>query len=122
MAKPLTEISQRRLETCDKKLQTIMRAVNEVYPIYILCGHRNARDQNDAYKNGNSRLKWPDSRHNKMPSEAVDFGPKPLDWRDIEAFRRRGNLAKAIASEIGVKVIYGGDWKTLKDYGHLELV
>ena len=50
----------------------------------VLCGHRGEEDQNKAYDSGNSKVKWPNGRHNKKPSIAVDVAPYPIDWKDRE--------------------------------------
>ena len=41
----------------------------------IVCGHRNKEDQNKAFAEGKSKLKWPKGKHNKLPSQAVDAAP-----------------------------------------------
>ena len=53
--------------------------------ITLLWGHRPEKDQTEAFSSGKSELEWPDSKHNKLPSEAVDAGPYPLpkNWGDL---------------------------------------
>jgi hypothetical protein len=45
----------------------------------ILCGHREEKEQNEAFNKGNSKLKWPQSKHNSLPSLAVDIAPFPVN-------------------------------------------
>tara|TARA_R110002126_G_scaffold4331_1_gene22894 strand:+ start:21994 stop:22404 length:411 start_codon:yes stop_codon:yes gene_type:complete len=52
----------------------------------VICGYRNEVDQNKAFAEGKSKLKWPKSLHNSHPSLAIDVVPLPLDWNHIAAF------------------------------------
>ena len=65
---------------------------------------------------------WPNGKHNKKPSLAVDVVPYPVDWSDIERFIRFGWFVKGLAIGLGIKIRWGGDWKRFKDYPHFELV
>lgn len=51
---------------------------------------------------------------------AVDLAPWPLDWNNIERFKRLGALVLRAADEVGVKLAWGGNWKRV-DYPHYEL-
>lgn len=53
--------------------------------------------------------------------EAVDIAPYPIDWKNIEKFIDLSKHIKKIAASLGIKIQYGGDWKTFKDYPHYEL-
>jgi len=65
---------------------------------------------------------WPDGRHNKSPSRAVDLAPYPIDFQDIKRFEILGWFVKGLAKGLGIKVIWGGDWANFRDWGHFELV
>ena len=119
--------SLRRLGQCHPLLQRLMLSVVEETDISIICGFRNEADQNDAYKRGASKLKWPRSKHNKQPSEAVDAVPYPIDWHDELRFREMGRVVKEHWERIppeerdGWTLSWGGDWKTFKDFPHFEI-
>jgi peptidoglycan L-alanyl-D-glutamate endopeptidase CwlK len=98
-----------------------MSAVVEVTDIAILCGHRTKEEQDKAFGSGNSKLRYPFSRHNKFPSMAVDIAPFPIDWKDIAAFKRLAEIVKQKAAELEITVEWGGDWPSFKDYPHWEL-
>ena len=87
----------------------------------IICGHRGEEEQNEAFKSGASKLVYPNSKHNMEPSDAFDATPYPCDWSDIPSFQRLADIIKQAAETTGVKIIWGGDWKTFKDYPHFEL-
>lgn len=53
--------------------------------------------------------------------EAVDIAPYPIDWKNIKRFIELSKHIKKTAASLGIKIQYGGDWKTLKDYPHYEL-
>lgn len=54
-------------------------------------------------------------------SEAVDIAPYPIDWSDIERFKQLAIHIKKTADLLGIKIEWGGDWKTFKDYPHWQL-
>lgn len=116
-----SERSLERLATCHPDLRRLFFAVVTEIDCTVLCGHRCEADQRLAFEQGNSQLDWPLSMHNRLPSLAVDVGPYPLDWNDIEAFRKLAQIVKIKAQQMGIKVSWGGDWQTFKDYPHWEL-
>lgn len=80
-----SEISKARLKTCHKDLQTLFAHVIQDYDCTIVCGHRDQEAQDKAYSEGNSKLKYPQSKHNQNPSLAVDAAPyekgQGIDWK-----------------------------------------
>jgi hypothetical protein len=113
--------SEARLATCDPRLQQLARAVLRDMDVAVLCGHRTEAEQNAAYAAGNSQLRYPNSKHNALPSQAVDLAPYPIDWSNISRFQQMGELAKKKASLLGFAIAWGGDWTAFKDYPHVEL-
>jgi len=105
-----------RLLTCHAVLQDLMKRVVARRDCMIACGHRNEEDQNEAFDKGFSKLRFPQSKHNKFPSRAVDVVPWPEKWDDKEAFI---DLALIIREEWdkmenedknGFKLRWGGNW------------
>ena len=80
-----SESSKKRLETCDKDLQLIFRRVLADFDHSILCGHRGQTLQNKAFSQGYSTLKWPESKHNVLPSQAVDAAPYDYSISGIDS-------------------------------------
>jgi len=112
-----------RLGTCERDLQALFLCVVRERDCIILCGHRGEADQNKAFDEGKSKLRWPHGNHNKMPSRAVDVAPYPLDWDDKEAFVELSKVVKRHAKKMGIKVGWGGDWQGgFIDLPHWELV
>lgn len=102
--------SKKRLETCDTRLQEICAEAIKEYDFIVLCGHRNKADQDEAYQKGNSKLKWPKSKHNANPSRAMDLSPYPLDWKNLQRFKDLSKVILRIAGEKNIKIRWGGDF------------
>ena len=102
-------------------LQHLFNEVIKTIDCSVLCGYRGKEEQEAAYRDGNSRLHFPESKHNHLPSLAVDVVPYPIDWQNIERFKTFGAFVKKTAEELGITIRWGGDFKTWKDYPHYEL-
>lgn len=119
--------SEARLSTCHPDLQAVCRELIKQYDFSVLCGRRNKAEQDAAFAAGNSRLKYPQSKHNAKPSLAVDIVPYPTDWNNLARFRemlcRFDALARLMRErgEIESEFEYGADWARLKDYPHIEI-
>ena len=119
--------SDRNLNSCHHLLQRLMDSVIVDTDFSVICGHRGEKEQNEAYSTGNSKLKYPKSKHNSMPSMAVDIVPYPLDWKNIDSFKALAVEVKKVWDKIptaereGFDLSWGGDWKTFKDMPHYEL-
>lgn len=121
-----------KLKTCDYRLILLAHEVDKRFPIQIICGERNEKDQEHAYQNGMSKLRFPNSKHNinkeqgRAKSHALDAVPDPdnnpatLNWNDIEAFELMCLTFEQVADELGVKIRLGRDFK-FKDFPHIEL-
>ena len=59
---------------------------------------------------GNSKVKFPNGKHNKSPSVAVDVAPYPIDWKDRDRFHYFGGYVLGIAAMMGLRIRWGGDW------------
>ena len=113
--------SLERLSQCHPDLQKIANELIKELDVSILCGFRGEKEQNQAFINGKSKLKWPRSKHNKTPSLAIDIAPYPIDWKNIGRFIDMCDRIKRIASELGIKIKQGREF-SFKDYPHTELV
>lgn len=119
-------------------LQVVLYAYADEAPedmdLTITVGHRGQAEQHRAFVEGNSKLDWPDSPHNKKPSRAFDFVPCPFDgkkdWRDSLRFARIAGGLLYVARQKKVRLRWGGDWdqdgrsndQTFLDLGHLEVI
>ena len=133
----MPQFSQRsldRISTTHPDLQKVLKeAIINGPDFTIIFGHRGEEDQEKAFREGKSRLRWPQSKHNQLPSTAVDIAPWTggIDWQNINAFRRLASYIMGIADANGVRMRWGGDWdrdwseedeRSLRDFCHLELL
>ena len=110
--------SSANLATCHADIQRLANEVIKHVDHSITCGHRGKADQDKAVAQGNSTVKWPNGKHNKMPSEAIDVAPYPLNWNDAEAFTLLAGVYFGIAKMMGIKIRIGADWDG--DFNMLE--
>lgn len=127
--------SEEKLLQCHMDLQLIFNHIIKIYDISIICGHRNKEEQEKAYKNRRSKLSFPKSKHNSIPSIAIDVVPYPLNWEDYKSFYYLGGLVKATYIDllhngyIDHQIRWGGDWNNsqkfddqkFNDLAHFEL-
>lgn len=118
----LSKRSVERLATCHPDLQKLFNELIKEVDFTVLCGHRTKEEQDEAFKIGTSRAQYPQSKHNKFPSLAVDIAPFPIVWSDTKQFSYLATKVKEKAVELGLKIKWGGDFKNLKDMPHYELV
>ena len=114
--------SLRRIAECHPDLQIIAHELIKVMDVSVICGYRGEKEQNEAFDKGFSRLRYPQGKHNQKPSLAIDIVPYPVNWNDIDRFEIMCSEVERIAKERGIKIRLGRDFKTLKDYPHIELV
>ncbi len=123
-------VSRQRLSTCHPELVRLMEAVVSTTDCTILCGHRTEAEQAQAVRLGRSTKPWPRSKHNTVPSLAVDAAPYPVDWNDRRRFDHFAGIVKGTAAQLGIRIRWGGDWDSDGDLGeerfqdlpHFELV
>jgi len=84
----------------------------EIIDFSIICTHRNQEDQNRAFNEGRSRVRWPNGKHNKHPSQAMDCVPYingKISWEKVHCCVLAGVIL-AVAKKLGVKIRWGGNW------------
>jgi hypothetical protein len=104
-------ISHQRLGTCATPLLELFNTVLQECDCSIIDGHRSKERQNRYFAEGKTQVKWPDSNHNSSPSNAVDVIAYPLRWNDRERQTLFAGLVLGIASEMGIGIIWGGNWR-----------
>lgn len=130
MMPKFSQSSLRKLETCDGQLYQLFTEVVKTFDCTIVTGHRNKAAQNEKYQKGLTTVKYPNSKHNVLPAQAVDAAPYPIDWDDADRFYYFAGYVKGIAQQMGIAIRWGGDWdqdtetadQKFNDLGHFELV
>jgi peptidoglycan L-alanyl-D-glutamate endopeptidase CwlK len=119
--------SMTNLNSCHLVLRRVMSLAIEKADFTVLCGHRGQEEQEAAFEAGNSKLRWPRSKHNMYLSHAVDIAPYPIDWHDEARFIalsgevKRAWGAMTEAAKQGYELSWGGDWVSFRDLPHWEL-
>lgn len=136
--------SEDRLAQLDSRLVEILREAIKLTDFTVLCTLRNEADQTTAFNTGHSKTQYPKSKHNrcKRPdgsydmakAAAVDIAPYPVVWPDaknqstvayrksVGRFYRLAGVIETIAARLGHKIKWGGDWDSIFDAPHFELI
>jgi len=135
MSPKFSKGSAAKLSTCDMRLQKLMCRVVEIHDCTILEGRRDEATQNEYFRTGKSKLKWPKSKHNcnaPILSRAVDVAPYKggIDWKDLKSFYHFAGIVMGVAAQMGIKLRWGGDWdgdnsfkdQSFHDLPHFELM
>lgn len=129
-----SEISKKKLATCDEKLQLVFNEAIKECPVDfgISYGHRTPDEQLKLYKQGRTMpgkiVTYMDgvnkkSKHNYSPSKAVDvicFKNMTITW-EPEYYKRVAEHVLKMADELGIKITWGGGFKKLVDLPHFEI-
>ena len=122
--KSLSKINDPKLHPKLKKL--LLEAI-KTSPIDFTVTETVRTLEKQAYYLKKGTTKTMKSRH--IPSvnksglcEAVDLAPYPIDYKNIKRFILLSEHIKKVAKDLNIKIAYGGDWKSFKDYPHYELV
>nr|DAI40686.1 MAG TPA: L alanyl D glutamate peptidase endolysin [Caudoviricetes sp.] len=146
----LSDASIEKMKGVHPKLIELMKKAisNSPYDFKIIQGLRTAEYQNSLYQQGRTRpgkivtkLDGYNRKSNHQAKadgygHAVDIavcghydqnGNYVKCTTDVEMFDNKklveiSRHVKAIAKEIGLEIVWGGDWKTLYDTPHYELV
>jgi peptidoglycan L-alanyl-D-glutamate endopeptidase CwlK len=121
------ELDPRLQDVCDYILQNVA-------DISLITGHRNQHDQNQKFYSRPqlTKVRWPNSKHNSLPSMAVDFQPYPYPAREEKLWASLAYVAgsaKEYAKSKGFELRWGGDWdgdgdltdQTFDDLFHIEI-
>ena len=124
-----------RLNSCHPDLQLIFIEAIKIMDCAVLEGYRSDSEQQEYFRQGKSKKQAGQSKHNCVPSMAVDVAPYPINWDDKERFYYFAGIVKGVASmlleqgKISHKIRFGGDWdgdnnlnnQTFFDLPHYEL-
>ncbi len=126
MAK-FSKASAAKLATCHPDLQKIFNDIIKTRDCTIICGARTLEDQQKAFKDGFSKIDGIKNKSKHQISEdqplslAVDVLPYPIDWNDAKGHTDFSRAVKATAQHYGIKIVWGGDFKSITDRPHYEL-
>jgi peptidoglycan LD-endopeptidase CwlK len=136
--------SLQRLGTCHPDLQILMQESIKIYDFKVLYGYRSPEEQHNLYTQGRKLVgnKWvkvgstvtdkdgymKKSNHNFTPAHAVDIAPFPIDWKNLDEFKKMAGIVLGVADrlyrdgKITHRIKWGGSWISFKDYPHFEII
>ena len=110
--------SKDKLDTCNHRLIKIANKLIKFYDNTVVFGFRDHETQERLFKEGKSKLHFPNSGHNHYPSRAMDLQPYPYPYnKERDEFMFMRGLVYAIAHELGIKLKPTITW----DLFHFEL-
>jgi len=125
--------SRDRLCGVHPDLQTVMNYVVKDFDITIISGIRTQEEQQALYAKGRTApggiVTYKDGverRSKHQEGNAVDIGPYPLDWKDIDRFKEMGWYVLGVANmlyrygAIDSEIEWGGKWKWV-DLPHFQI-
>lgn len=135
MMPKFSETSLKHLSQCHPQLQKLFELVVVGYDCSVICGHRGEAEQERLFRIKASKLRFPLSKHNSLPSRAVDVvpwfpGEPHIRWGDTRSFDHFAGFVLGVAHGMGIKIRWGGDWngnrdlhdQSFNDLVHFELL
>ena len=111
----LGKTSLARLKGVDETLVNVVKRAIEISEVdfTVLEGVRTLERQRELYAQGRTApgkiVTWTmKSRH--IEGKAVDLVPYPLDWNDLEKFKKIKDAMFQAARELDVNLRWGADW------------
>ena len=130
--------SQDKLDTCNADLVRLFNEVIKGYDCTILCGRRDKQEQEQAYIDKKSKVRYPHSPHNRYPSMGIDVSPYPIpkNWgriswdlipkkhrkiiqkeiKELHKFYHFNGYVKGIAGCNDIPIRQGHDWDSDNEF------
>ena len=116
--------SLEQYDTLHPDLQLFADEVLKIHDCSIFQGHRDEETQNKYYRNGTSHVRWPEGKHNRIPSDAIDLAPylPGADPYDMERVLFFAGICMAVAKDlydrnlISKKIKWGGSWSSNPEF------
>lgn len=135
--------SLNQIQTLDPRLVQICHRAIQKHDFKVDIGFRDKAAQDKAYREGKSKLQFPNSAHNKNPSQAMDLLPFVngtfIGWGDRGSREENYNIALqwsyfggiilGVAATLSIPLRWGHDWngdnnlnEKFVDSPHFELI
>jgi len=119
------------LRTAHPDLRRLANEVVKEFDCTPIWAFRDKATQNSFHDRGVSKVRWPDSKHNSLPSLAIDLYP----YIDGVVFDERtclyfAGFVMGTAARLSISIRCGADWdtdwdtndQTFNDICHFELI
>ncbi len=135
----LSRNSKAKLCTCNNDIYRAVFFALQFMDVGVADGVRGRKRQQILYNQGKSKVRYPDSKHNKTPSDAVDLVvyvegigyidevSAPNSYRQYYGYL--AGILRIYCYENGLNFKWGGDWdgdanfddQTFNDLMHFEI-
>lgn len=118
---PVCPLCEQKLSLAHEDLQKWFRDLKSRHSdVHVSWSFRDEASQDQAFREGKTKLRFPASPHNKTPAMALDIfqiddSGKPK-WDPI--FNTKVNYESL---NLGYQLRWGGTFKSLGDYDHFQL-
>ena len=108
-----------KLELVHAELVAWFKDVKLDFPnAHVAWGFRGKEDQEKAFQEGRTRLHYPNSKHNLIPSQAVDIFQ--IDEQGLAVFDPI--FYTKVAEQLPLFIEWAGKWTKFKELDHYEIV
>ena len=117
----LSDKSLKRLTGVHPDLQAVVKRAIEITPVDFLVVEGLRTKERQAYLLDAGKSRTMNSYH--LTGHAVDIAPivdGKVSW-DWKYFHPMADAMKKAAEELGVKIEWGGNWKTFPDGPHFQI-
>ena len=111
-----------------KMVQLMKEAINDTPIDFVITeGVRTAVRQHQLFKEGKSKCDGYTKKSNHQVKAdgygyAVDLYPLPIQYSNAKPYIELSKHIKSVANKLNIKIRWGGDWKSLVDRPHYELL
>ncbi len=126
---------RRSLEMRDSLMPELKALADDVlqavpFDIALTDGHRGQEAQEAAFASGASKVRWPDSKHNRLPSYAMHLDPYPINYAQPCVYYVLAGIVLSTAKLHHLPIRWGGRWngdyldlagEKFKDLAHWEM-
>ena len=118
LGRPLREGAHEKIRLFENRMITRMQ--NLLVPMYCHCMVRTLAEQRGAFVRGNSKNDG--SKPYPHMAWAVDIVHGVKQW-DLsrESWALIGHIGKEVSTQNGIRIVWGGDFKSIYDPAHWEL-
>lgn len=117
-----------RLTQVDAVLRQIVGMAVAACPfdVLVVCGYRSSAEQLKAYLTGKSKARPGQSKHNKLPAQAVDLiavgneGKEAL-WQRLDLLAILDEQIQREAMVQGVTIEWSKHWQKFVEFDHWEI-
>ena len=108
--------SERELKTCHPDLQILFKRVIRRRDHSVLEGHRGKSRQNLMVDTKRSKVRYPDGRHNSIPSDGADIAPyyKGIDWRGTAALKDVVEALLQMEAMLALEKVTSADYNVIR--------